>query len=104
MAAVAVAPPMASAEEVVAAATAEAEATRTTTPQATNVAATTHATGSTRYATPRRVLTSVTVTVYPPTLHDFALCFVDGPYNKDSTVKTSVSRGVYNKFHTHFYY
>jgi hypothetical protein len=27
---------------------------------------------------------------------------VDGPYNKDSTVKTSGSRGVYNKFHAHF--
>jgi hypothetical protein len=27
---------------------------------------------------------------------------VDGPYNKDPTVKTSGSRGVYNKFHTHF--
>jgi hypothetical protein len=28
--------------------------------------------------------------------------FVDGPYNKDSTVKTSGSRGVYGKFHAHF--
>jgi hypothetical protein len=27
---------------------------------------------------------------------------VDDPYNKDSTVKTSGSRGVYNKFHAHF--
>jgi hypothetical protein len=27
---------------------------------------------------------------------------VDGPYNKVSTVKTSGSRGVYNKFHAHF--
>jgi hypothetical protein len=27
---------------------------------------------------------------------------VDGPYNKDSTVKTSGSRGVYDKFHAHF--
>jgi hypothetical protein len=27
---------------------------------------------------------------------------VDGPYNKDSTVKTSGSRGVYGKFHAHF--
>jgi hypothetical protein len=29
---------------------------------------------------------------------------VDGPYNKDPTVKTSGSRGVYNKFHAHFLY
>jgi hypothetical protein len=28
--------------------------------------------------------------------------FVDGPYNKVSTVKTSDSRGIYNKFHAHF--
>jgi hypothetical protein len=28
--------------------------------------------------------------------------FVDGPYNKDSTVKTSGSRGVYGKFHAYF--
>jgi hypothetical protein len=27
---------------------------------------------------------------------------VDGPYNKDSTVKTSGSRGVHGKFHAHF--
>jgi hypothetical protein len=27
---------------------------------------------------------------------------VDGPYNKDSTVKTSGSRGVYGRFHAHF--
>jgi hypothetical protein len=27
---------------------------------------------------------------------------VDGPYNKDSIVKTSGSRGVYDKFHAHF--
>jgi hypothetical protein len=27
---------------------------------------------------------------------------VDGPYNKDSTVKTSGSRGVYGKLHAHF--
>jgi hypothetical protein len=27
---------------------------------------------------------------------------VDGPYNKDSTVKTLGSRGVYVKFHAHF--
>jgi hypothetical protein len=27
---------------------------------------------------------------------------VDGPYNKDSTVKTLGSRGVHGKFHTHF--
>jgi hypothetical protein len=29
---------------------------------------------------------------------------VDGPYNKDSPVKTSGSRGVYSKFHAHFWY
>jgi hypothetical protein len=29
---------------------------------------------------------------------------VDGPYNKDLTVKTSGSSGVYNKFHPHFLY
>jgi hypothetical protein len=29
---------------------------------------------------------------------------VNDPYNKDSTVKTSSSRGVYTKFHAHFYY
>jgi hypothetical protein len=29
--------------------------------------------------------------------------FVDGPYNKDSTVKSSSSRGVYDKFHAHFF-
>jgi hypothetical protein len=29
---------------------------------------------------------------------------VDGPYNKNSTVKTSGSRGVYDKFHAHFEY
>jgi hypothetical protein len=29
--------------------------------------------------------------------------FVDGPYNKDSTVKSSGSRGVYDKFHAHFF-
>jgi hypothetical protein len=28
---------------------------------------------------------------------------VDGPYNNVSTVNTSGSRGVYNKFHAHFY-
>jgi hypothetical protein len=28
---------------------------------------------------------------------------VDGPYNKVSTVKASGSRGVYDKFHAHFY-
>jgi hypothetical protein len=28
--------------------------------------------------------------------------FVDGPYNKDPTVKTTGSRGVYGKFHAHF--
>jgi hypothetical protein len=28
--------------------------------------------------------------------------FVDGPYKKDSTVKTSGSRGVYGKFHANF--
>jgi hypothetical protein len=27
---------------------------------------------------------------------------VEGPYNKDPTVKTSGLRGVYNKFHAHF--
>jgi hypothetical protein len=27
---------------------------------------------------------------------------VEGPYNKVSTVNTSGSRGVYNKFHEHF--
>jgi hypothetical protein len=27
---------------------------------------------------------------------------VEGPYNKDSTVKTSGWRGVYGKFHAHF--
>jgi hypothetical protein len=27
---------------------------------------------------------------------------VDGPYNKDPTIKTSGSRRVYNKFHAHF--
>jgi hypothetical protein len=27
--------------------------------------------------------------------------FVDGPYNKDPSVKTSGSRGVYNKFNAH---
>jgi hypothetical protein len=29
---------------------------------------------------------------------------VDDPYNKISTLKTSGSRGVYNKFHAHFWY
>jgi hypothetical protein len=29
---------------------------------------------------------------------------VDSPYNNDPTVKTSGLRGVYNKFHTHFWY
>jgi hypothetical protein len=29
---------------------------------------------------------------------------VDGPYNKDPTVKTSGSRGVYNKLHAQFLY
>jgi hypothetical protein len=29
---------------------------------------------------------------------------VDGPYNKDLTIKTSGLRGVYNKFHAHFGY
>jgi hypothetical protein len=29
---------------------------------------------------------------------------VDGPYNTESTVKTSGSRGVYDKFHAHFWY
>jgi hypothetical protein len=28
--------------------------------------------------------------------------FIDGPYNKVSTVKTSGSREVYNEFHAHF--
>jgi hypothetical protein len=30
--------------------------------------------------------------------------FVDGPYNKILTVKTSGSRGVYDKFHAHYEY
>jgi hypothetical protein len=29
---------------------------------------------------------------------------VDGPYNKDPTLNTLGSRGVYNKFHSHFLY
>jgi hypothetical protein len=36
----------------------------------------------------------------PP--QDSGCTTVDGPYNKDSTVKTSGSRGVYGKFHAHF--
>jgi hypothetical protein len=28
--------------------------------------------------------------------------FLDGPYNKNLTIKTSGSRGVYEKFHANF--
>jgi hypothetical protein len=34
----------------------------------------------------------------------FSLSTVDGPYNKDLTVKTSGLRGVYSKFHALFLY
>jgi hypothetical protein len=37
-------------------------------------------------------------------IRNMAKTFVDDPYNKDPTVKTSGSRGVYNKFHAHFLY
>jgi hypothetical protein len=73
-AAAAVAPPTTAAKELAVAATAEAEATRTATPPATLTAAMMPATGSTRFAAPRRLLKSVTATASPPTLHDFVIC------------------------------
>jgi hypothetical protein len=39
-----------------------------------------------------------------PAMTYFGFITVDDPYNKDSTVKTSGSRTVYNKFRAHFWY
>jgi hypothetical protein len=41
---------------------------------------------------------------YAPTSIRIGVVAVDGPYNKDLTVKTSGSRGVYNKFHADLLY
>jgi hypothetical protein len=54
--AVAAVPPTVAEEELVAVAIAEAKATRTATPPAIHTAATTPATGSTRFTAPRRLL------------------------------------------------
>jgi hypothetical protein len=75
VAAAVVVPPTAVAEELVAAMTAVAEATRTVTPLATHAATTMPATRSMRSAAPRRLPKSATAMTSLPTLHDFAIYF-----------------------------
>jgi hypothetical protein len=89
-------PPMAPTEEPMVVANAEAEATRTATPPAMHVAAMTPATGSTRYAAPRRLPKSATATASPPTHHNFALCFFSRSSNLSGSPSTMRSKIQFN--------